>query len=543
MTGQIDPAVSNADKTIVEKSSNRRISASSRAIKAARTQLTESGSNRDVYRAELLENHARSHLNAKPIIPFLILIASVAAYQWLSIESTIIWASTTLIAYLVLILLSHRYLNTASSERNMDRWQRNMLFAHILSGIAWASLFVIEFQIKAPIVHSIMQFSALLIVMAMSAMLAFNMRVAVMITTAPALVVLVSKFAITKEPAAIAMAVVLVAAKIFFDMLAQRLNTGARDGFMAQAEKDQLIVELETASIISEEARRRAEESNLAKSRFLATMSHELRTPLNAILGFSEVIAKELMGPLENETYKEYVNDIHSSGTHLLALINEILDLSRVEAGRYELHQEPVRLEYIAEESSQMVKLRAQSKDIEIAVQIHPDLPQILADERAIRQIILNLLSNAVKFTPRGGKIVLKVGWTAGGGQYLSVKDNGPGIPEDEIPIVLSSFGQGAIAIKNAEQGTGLGLPIVQALVHMHEGTFELKSKLREGTEVIATFPRRRVMEVMGPLNNDPQQPEATPEAVAIARQKRQLARDIFRKSARRNLDEMQNSA
>ncbi|MDX1729921.1 MAG: ATP-binding protein, partial [Aurantimonas coralicida] len=128
-------------------------------------------------------------------------------------------------------------------------------------------------------------------------------------------------------------------------------------------------------------------------------------------------------------------------------------------------------------------------------------LPAMWADERSLRQIILNLLSNAVKFTPRGGEITLRVGWTAGGGQYLAVKDNGPGIPEEEIPIVLSSFGQGSIAIKSAEQGTGLGLPIVQALMKMHDGSFELRSRLREGTEAIAIFPNSRVLEVMPALD------------------------------------------
>ena len=143
-------------------------------------------------------------------------------------------------------------------------------------------------------------------------------------------------------------------------------------------------------------------------------------------------------------------------------------------------------------------------------MQVQPNLPDLNADSRAVRQIILNLLSNALKFTPDGGHIVIKVGWTAGGGQYVSIKDSGPGIPEEEIPIVLSSFGQGSIAIKSAEQGTGLGLPIVQALVHMHDGHFELKSKLREGTEVIATFPRSRVIATNPPLDMaNPHKPTA----------------------------------
>ncbi len=231
-------------------------------------------------------------------------------------------------------------------------------------------------------------------------------------------------------------------------------------------------------------------------------MSHELRTPLNAILGFSEVIMTEALGPIGNATYKDYVSDIHNSGKHLLNVINEILDLSRIEAGKQELREEAIRLAYVVEDAYHMVQIKAKTKNIAIVPQFQEDLPQIWADERAVRQVALNLLSNALKFTPPGGTITIKVGWTSSGGQYLSVRDTGPGIPEEEIPIVLSSFGQGSIAIKSAEQGTGLGLPIVQALIHMHEGKFELRSKLREGTEAIATFPRARVMEVLRPTEN-----------------------------------------
>ena len=147
-----------------------------------------------------------------------------------------------------------------------------------------------------------------------------------------------------------------------------------------------------------------------------------------------------------------------------------------------------------------LLKLRARNRGIEIHEVFEPDLPRLWVDERAVRQICLNLLSNAIKFTPQGGEVWLKVGWTASGGQYMSVRDNGPGIPDDEIPIVLASFGQGTNAIKSAEQGTGLGLPIAKNLIDLHGGTFTLKSKLREGTEVIVTFPPERVMSALGPI-------------------------------------------
>ncbi len=150
---------------------------------------------------------------------------------------------------------------------------------------------------------------------------------------------------------------------------------------------------------MSEEARRRAEEANLAKSRFLASMSHELRTPLNAILGFSEVMGNEVLGPMNNATYRDYANDIHESGQHLLDLINEILDLSRIEAGRYQLHEEPLTLINVVEECCHLMTLRARGKGITIVEEFEQGLPLLFGDERAIRQIALNLLSNAVKFT------------------------------------------------------------------------------------------------------------------------------------------------
>jgi two-component system, cell cycle sensor histidine kinase PleC len=202
-----------------------------------------------------------------------------------------------------------------------------------------------------------------------------------------------------------------------------------------------------------------------------------------------------VLGPLNTPLYKEYSGDIHRSGKHLLDLINEILDLSRIEAGRYDLHEETMSLLDLAEDCIGMIQLRARAKNISISQQFESSLPLVWADEKAIRQVILNLMSNAVKFTPQGGEIMMKVGWTAGGGQYISIKDNGPGIPEEEIPVVLSAFGQGSIAIKSAEQGTGLGLPIVQAILAKHDGQFILKSKLREGTEVIAILPAKRVLQ------------------------------------------------
>jgi two-component system cell cycle sensor histidine kinase PleC len=353
----------------------------------------------------------------------------------------------------------------------------------------------------------------MLLVIAVSSMLAANLPIAALVATAPVTAAIALNLVLTGTFDNYVLALLAIAAEGYFALLARRLHSTTLDTLEARAEKDALIGELEQAKAISDEARHRAESANVAKSRFLAQMSHELRTPLNAILGFSEVMKSEIFGGHAVPVYKEYSADIHNSGVHLLNLINEILDLSRIEAGRYELNEEAVSLVHVVADCHHLLKLRASSRGITIHEVFEHGMPRIWGDERATRQIVLNLLSNSIKFTPQGGDIWLKVGWTASGGQYLSVKDTGSGIAEDEIPIVLASFGQGSNSIKSAEQGAGLGLPIAKSLIDMHGGTFTLKSKLRIGTEVIVTFPPERVMSALAPMIEEsapPLQPEPT---------------------------------
>jgi two-component system cell cycle sensor histidine kinase PleC len=434
-----------------------------------------------------------------------VVIIAAAALLWIDTAKVAAWTALLLATQIAIIAQCRRFVGLPEQGISMRQWTRRFVFTEFIGGCAWAALMLLLPLGSVPIAGlEVFQFATMLVVVSVATSLASTMLPAAVAGSLPVSAALAVVYVSHGGLLFFVLAVMTLAAQFFFLVLASRLNSATLAMLEFRAEKDLLIAELGTAKSISDESRRRAEEANLAKSRFLATMSHELRTPLNAILGFSEIIKNEVLGPVGNANYKDYVGDIHTSGQHLLNLINEILDLSRIEAGRYELNEEPINLVYIVEECQHLLQLRARGKNITVKEDYTPNLPRLWADERAVRQITLNLLSNAIKFTPTGGEIAIAVGWTENGGQFVSIRDNGPGIPEEEIPIVLSSFGQGSIAIKSAERGAGLGLPIVQALMAMHDGSFELKSKLREGTEVIATFPQSRVMQALPPIDRDP---------------------------------------
>jgi len=239
----------------------------------------------------------------------------------------------------------------------------------------------------------------------------------------------------------------------------------------------------------------RAEGANKAKSEFLANMSHELRTPLNAINGFSEIMMGEMFGPLGDKRYKEYSQDILSSGQHLLALINDILDMSKIEAGKMNLKFEPIAIEEVIEDAVRLVRNRAEASGLTINIDL-PQLPEIEADYRALKQVALNLLSNALKFTPHGGKVTVSaemLGATSsiGGGDRMriSVRDTGIGISAEDLKRLAQPFEQIESQHSKTQQGTGLGLALTKSLVEMHEGVLEMQSQPGEGTVVSFTLP------------------------------------------------------
>jgi len=234
--------------------------------------------------------------------------------------------------------------------------------------------------------------------------------------------------------------------------------------------------------------------ANRSKSEFLANVSHELRTPLNAIIGFSEVVERELFGPLGNERYVSYVRDIRNSGEHLLSLINDILDLSKIEAGRFQLRMEEVDCNEIAHSVARLIRPRTVEHGLTMKIDL-PERPVVLnADKRAVKQVLINLLSNAVKFTPESGTVTLASRPWHDGVEFI-VSDTGIGIDEKDMHVALAPFGQIDSQFTRKYEGTGLGLPLTKKLAELHGGRLEIESELCVGTKVTVAFPAERLIE------------------------------------------------
>jgi len=253
-----------------------------------------------------------------------------------------------------------------------------------------------------------------------------------------------------------------------------------------------LASELEEARDQALKKRFEAETANASKTAFLANMSHELRTPLNAILGFSEIIAQECFGPVGSQRYRDYAGDIHASGAHLLSLINDLLDVAKIEAGRMDIAPHPLDPGRVFDVALKLIAIKAREKDQTLAITVEHGAPPLYADERAVKQILINLVSNAVKFTPVGGHIEVVGGKSRDGDFQITVRDNGPGIPPDKVEMIFSPFNQVDNRFDRQAGGTGLGLALVKGLAELHGGRAWLESEFGKGCSVFVALPVKR---------------------------------------------------
>jgi len=249
---------------------------------------------------------------------------------------------------------------------------------------------------------------------------------------------------------------------------------------------------LRTEQRRSERLLSRSEAANRAKNDFLAIMSHELRTPLNAIIGFSEIISNQMFGPVGQTKYVDYATDIRSSGAHLLSIINDILDISKAEAGKLQLEEEPIDPVEALNRTMRMFRQRASELGVDLTFRVRDDIPWLIADPRLFNQVAINLTSNALKFTPEDGNVWVELSFDAAGDMVLSVKDTGIGIKASDKERIFEPFVQVEDAMSRTQQGTGLGLPLVRKIMSLHGGRIEIESIVGEGTTAYATFPKSR---------------------------------------------------
>ena len=454
------------------------------------------------WQRELLEFFLRNQLKLAPVMPVIALVLGFISAPWYSWEVVFPWMVGAIGTSVIQIYLCRYYFKSKPLDGDNARavfgdWLGMITATEFMQGLFWVLPLFLFLPDGVP-QHGTFLVASILAVAALRFLMANNFMPVLIAGTGIIVLGVALRFIGELNPYNSALGVILLCLEVFFLFVARRLQDTARDMLVFRAQKDALIQDLRVARDVADTERKKAERASQAKTAFLANMSHELRTPLNAILGFSEILQSEMFGPLKNNTYKDYAGDIHSSGQYLLGLINDILDISRIEAGRREVMDQIVTLREPLEHALAFTAIAAADKNITMTLSLAEGLPRVRADLRAIQQVVINLLTNAVKFTPRGGRIELGAKRLPNGSVQLSVRDNGPGIPPDEVRAVLSSFTRGTQAMTKAIDGVGLGLAIVKGIMELHDGTIEIESVFGVGTNIICTLPAKRVLS--GPI-------------------------------------------
>ncbi len=443
---------------------------------------------------DLLMMFVRNQLRVSVALPLLALMFALTSLIWTHWINAAAWLACLIASQGVQLFLCRHYEQVNKENVRFPEWIGMLAASEVLYAASWSMPLFIFWDAGNDMQH-VFVIATLMAVVAIRIIIACNFLPVVIAGTGFISFFILLRCIFEPEPLYIALGAIVIVVEVFFIQLARRLQNTARDMLVFKAQREKLIGELKRAKDQADAARLKAEEANRAKSRFLATMSHELRTPLNAIMGFSEILSHEMMGPHAVSAYKEYASDIHHSGHYLLALINDILDLSRIEAGRREIVDEAVSLHEEAEEALKLISLKAREKRQTVTLNIPNNLPKLSGDKRSVRQIWLNLLSNAVKFTQVGGHIEMTAWCNTKGDIAMSVRDNGPGMVDTEVQSAFGAFSRGSMATRKAIDGAGLGLSIVNGLAKLHGGELEITSVPGNGTQITVTFPQRRILD------------------------------------------------
>jgi two-component system cell cycle sensor histidine kinase PleC len=425
------------------------------------------------------------------IAPLLALAVAAMFAQWVSPVRLVIWVPMVIAAVAVQVVVIRKFPRAEMPPESARAWTVIAAGANLLTVLCWASLGWFLWVPGNEVDHTLITIVLAATLAAHSTLAGSSRELSV-----PAFIAYAVAMALIPLQEhggeSIYLSVVTPLYVWYIAHIARQNYTRARASIVLVEERNSLLAELVMAKIDSDRGREKAEAASLAKSQFLANMSHELRTPLNAILGFSEVISSRMFAT-DSDRNIEYAQLINSSGRHLLALINDILDLAKIEAGRWKLEEAEQDLRNITEDAMQLVQWRAKDTNATLENAIDVTIPLVWGDERAIKQILLNLLSNAVKFTPEHGRVTAFAYLEEEGGLVFGVRDTGVGIAPEDQQRVFDSFGQGKHDVAIADKGTGLGLAIVKGLTESHGGRISLQSEVGKGTTVSIHLPEVRV--------------------------------------------------
>jgi two-component system cell cycle sensor histidine kinase PleC len=436
-----------------------------------------------------LETASRYLLTNLLPLPLIVVALAVLLHLWHGTRPLAIWAGVTIATWSVTIFLLYKFLNDGRRQESVAQWRIAIcasVFVSAASFVAVAPLFWVDNDRLNNVLLYVLIAAGLASAGAQSAP---SLPVLIANLVPYCVVFLSLSLAHEKYPLALGLAFLQACYIALVALYARAVWQLSHEMLQLREEKRLLIDRLKGALAMANEERTRAQAANRAKSDFLANMSHELRTPLNAILGFSEMLESDDFAPRR----REYSKLIHESGHHLLTLINDVLDLSKIEAGRYAVHESELDFGLLAGDCVEMLRGKASESGLAVVAELAPNLPVVMADVRAIKQILLNLMSNALKFTPPGGSVSV-FGRVCRNGEFaFGVRDNGIGIAEEDRERVFENFGQGRQDALTMERGTGLGLPIVKGLAAAHGGRLELESLLGKGTCVTVFLPASRL--------------------------------------------------